>query len=110
MTNVQLVSAMLDALAAFRGITLTTEQKLQLAREFTNNYNPDITNEDLAMDFLDQMVKMIRKRGRYFVNANRQIRLAAESEAEMNAALCNFGPDPEPEPVEPPPPEEEPTP
>jgi hypothetical protein len=91
MTNVQTVSAILDALAEFQGVALDGAQKLELAREFTNNYNPEISTEELAADFLFQLAKTIRKRGRYHLKENRKIRLFAEEEEELNTAPSNLG-------------------
>ena len=91
MTNVQTVSAILDALAEFREVTLSAPEKLDIAREFTNNYNQEITDEELAADFLLQLAKTIRKRGRYHLKENRRLRLFNEEEAELDASPSNFG-------------------
>ena len=90
-TSVQILSAILDGLAEHNEIpSLTAEQKLLLAREFTDAWDDDYEVEAIASDFLTQLTKRIRKQGRYYLKAQRGIRLAAEENAELDAGQCNF--------------------
>lgn len=93
MTNVEKVSAMLDALAEHRGITLDGAAKLQIAVEFTGLFDvsdPPTTNEDIAGHFLEGIVHAIINRGRENLRANRIARLADEEATELDAGACNF--------------------
>jgi hypothetical protein len=93
MTNVDKVSALLDALADHKGMTLDGAAKAQIAVEFTGLFDlgdPPLTNEDIAGHFLDGMVQAIVRRGRENLRANRIARLADEEATELDAGACNF--------------------
>lgn len=90
-TSVQIVSAILDALAEHNEISnLTNEEKITLAREFTNLWDEEIVNDAIASDFLTQLSKLIRKQGRYHLGQQRDIRLREEKDTELDSGQCNF--------------------
>ena len=90
MSDVQTVSALLDALAEFKGKVLTAQDKEDIAREYTALFDPIITAEEVATAFLDVLAKRIRREGRANVLHAREARLRTEREAELDAAKSNL--------------------
>lgn len=92
MSSVATVSKLLDALAEHRGIEFTAEQKMSIVKEFTGYLTDgeDLENEWLASHFLDELIRVIRKQGRFFIEQVRESRLQDEKSAELDAGLCNF--------------------
>lgn len=58
-TNVQNASAIMDALADYRGVSaLSAARKIEIAEKLTGN--TDGTNEEKAGDFLNAVFSMVR--------------------------------------------------
>ena len=92
MTPVQIVSNLLDALAEFRGTTITAEQKLQIVRQFLNYHDTgegSLTNDEIAENFLEQLTHHIVRVGRTQIKHHRNARMKAEEEAEVYGAEVN---------------------
>lgn len=92
MSSVATVTKLLDALAEHRGITLSAEEKITIVKEFTGYLDDgeDLENEWLAGHFLDELIRIIGKQGRFYIKQTRDSRLRDELNAELAAGKCNF--------------------